>query len=147
MPAISTILMNSRLTANMDMFLNALNYARSTALNQSSNVVVCPFGVAKSTNCGTNWGSGWIVVTQPSSGVNMLLQSQQFSSTDPKLSSTSASVVFDPHGLITTPSNFTFCDSRGGTFARSIEVLATGYIQSGPTSGQAVWDNSTLACP
>ncbi|KTD40330.1 GspH/FimT family protein [Legionella parisiensis] len=146
-PSLSNLLMNNRQTAYTDMFVNALNYARNSALNGSMNVIVCPFGAAKSTTCGGNWSAGWIVATQPVVGTSTLLQSQQFSPSDPVLSGNVVSVVFDPHGVTTSPSNFKFCDSRGGTFARSIEVLATGYVQSGPTPGQAVWDNSALTCP
>lgn len=146
-PSFSNMLMNNRLTAYTDMFVNALNYARNNALNESMNVVVCPFGAAQSTLCGGTWSAGWIVVTQPTAGTSILLQSQQLTPSDPVLSGTVANVVFDPHGLTTTPSNFKFCDSRGGTFARSIEVLATGFIQFGATPGQAVWDNSALTCP
>lgn len=147
LPALSNLLMNNRITAYTDMFVNALNYARNNALNESMNMMVCPFGAAQSTVCGGNWGAGWIVVTQPTAGTSTLLQSQQLSPSDPVLSGNAANVVFDPHGLTTSPSNFKFCDSRGGTFARSIEVLATGFVQSGSTPGQAVWDNSALTCP
>ncbi len=146
-PALSSLLMNNRLIAKTDMFVNSLNYARNTALGESINVVVCPFGVAQSTTCGGSWSNGWIVITQPSVGTSTLLQSQQLFSVDPVLSGNVPSVVFDPHGLTTTSGNFKFCDSRGGAFARSIEVLATGFVQSGATPGQAVWDNSALTCP
>ncbi|KTC90716.1 GspH/FimT family protein [Fluoribacter dumoffii] len=147
LPALSNMLMNSRLTAYTDMLVNALNYARNNALNESMDVMVCPFGAVQSTTCGGNWGAGWIVVTKPSSGTSTLLQSQQLSVSDPVLSGNVGSVTFDSHGLTATPSNFKFCDSRGGTFARSIEVMSTGFVQSGDTPGQAVWDNSALACP
>lgn len=146
LPALSTMLMNNRLRANTDLFVNALNYARNTALNESMNVMVCPLGTLGSSHCGTSWDTGWIVVSQPASGTATVLQSQQLDSYDPTLSASVSSINFDPHGLTTTQGNFTFCDSRGSTFAHSIEVLPTGYIQSGSTPGQAVWDNSTLSC-
>ena len=147
LPALGTILMNNRLKASSDLFVNALNYARSTALSESVTVVVCPLSALNSSNCGTHWSSGWIVVTQPASGVNTLLQSQQSTSTDPTLSGTTTGIFFDPHGLSSTQSNFTFCDSRGSSFAQSVVVMVTGYIQSGSTPGQAVWDSSMLSCP
>lgn len=147
LPSLSTLFRNNRLITNTDMFVNALNYARSTSLNDSMTVMVCPFSVANSTTCGGSWASGWIVVTQPIGGTATLLQSQQFSSSDPKLLSNVSSVAFDSHGLTTAPSHFTFCDSRGGDYAYSVEVLATGFVQSGTTPGKAVWDNSALTCP
>ncbi|MCL9685323.1 GspH/FimT family pseudopilin [Legionella maioricensis] len=146
-PSFRTMILNNRLNANSESLVNALSYARSTALYQAMNVVVCPFGAANSTACGANWNSGWIVVTQPAAGVGTLLKSQQASPTDPLLTSNVASVVFDSHGIATTQSNFKLCDDRGGAFARSVEVLATGFVQSGNTPGQAVWDNSALTCP
>lgn len=146
-PALSTMLMNNRLHANTDLLINALNYARGTALNESMSVIVCPLGTLNATSCGNSWRAGWIVLTQPISGANTLLQSQQSTSSDPVLSANVTSILFDAHGLTTTQGNFIFCDSRGNTFAQSIEVLATGFIQSGSTAGQAVWDNSALSCP
>lgn len=146
-PAFRTTLMNSRLSANSNSLISALNFGRNKALYLSSNVIVCPFRSAGSTACGGNWSAGIIVVSLPASGANTLLLSQQFAPTDPTVSSTAASVTFDPHGLSTTQSNFKLCDSRGATFARSIQVLATGFVQIGPTPGQAVWDNSALTCP
>jgi type IV fimbrial biogenesis protein FimT len=146
-PSFNTMILNNRLTANSDSLVNALNYARSTALYQEINVVVCPLGSLGSSSCGANWSSGWIVVTQPASGINTLLKSQQYSSTDPVLTGSVDTVVFDSHGIATTQSNFKFCDTRGGAFAHSIEVLATGFVQAGTTPGQAIWDNSALTCP
>lgn len=147
MPSFREMLLNSRMSANADTFVNTLNYARSTALSQAVSVRVCPLGALNSITCGTNWSSGWIVVTQPTSGAGTLLKSQQTSSIDPTLSGTTTNVVFDPQGLATTQSNFTLCDTRGGTSARSISVLATGYVQTGATPGQAVWNNGAITCP
>lgn len=146
-PSFQTMILNSRLSSNVDTFVNALNYARSTALSQAMNVKVCPLSAPGSSTCGADWTTGWIVVTEPSSGVETLIKNQQSTSNDPKLSANVSSIIFDPHGLSTTQSNFTLCDSRGSTYARSIEVLATGYIQTGATPGQAVWNNGALACP
>ncbi|CEG58505.1 GspH/FimT family pseudopilin [Legionella fallonii] len=146
-PSFKSMMLNNRLIANTDSLVNALSYARSTALYQEISVVVCPLGSLNSTSCGGSWSSGWIVITQPASGTSTLLKSQQYSSNDPTLSSNVTSVTFDAHGIATTQSNFKLCDNRGGTFATSVEVLATGFVQLGNTPGQAVWDNSALACP
>lgn len=147
LPSFTNIVMNKRMTAAANNLVASLNYARNFALNQEINVQVCPLNALNSTTCGGNWNSGWIIVSLPTAGTSTLLQSQQFSSTAPVLSSTSANIVFDPHGISTTQSNFKLCDSRGGSFAQSVEVLATGFVQAGSTAGQAVWDNSALSCP
>lgn len=146
-PSFSTMLMNARVTATADALVNSLHYARGAALSQSMRVQVCPIGALNSINCGSDWSAGWIVVTMPTSGTAMLLKSEQTSSTGPSVSSSAGTVIFDAQGLATTQSNFTVCDSRGGSFARSVQVVATGFVQSGESAGQAVWNNGALSCP
>jgi type IV fimbrial biogenesis protein FimT len=152
MPSFSSMLMNNRLSAQANAFVNALNYARSNALTQNVNAQVCPLGAAGSVTCGANWGAGWIVATLPAAGTGVLLQSYQTGPHDPILSAvafngvTASAIVFDPRGLAATQSNFKICDSRGATYARSLQVIATGSVQQGPTPGQAIWGGA-LACP
>ncbi|HAT9045308.1 TPA: GspH/FimT family pseudopilin [Legionella pneumophila] len=146
-PSLRTMILNNRLTSNIDSLVSSLNYARGVALDRAVNVAVCPLGSPGSTACGANWSSGWIVVTQPVAGAPTLLKTHQTSVNDPVITSNVASVVFDPHGLSTTQSNFTMCDNRGNAFARSAMVLATGFVQSGSVPGQAVWNNGALNCP
>lgn len=147
-PAFRAMMLNNRLIASSDSLVNYLNHARNTSLNDAMNVMVCPIGALNSTTCGNNWTSGWIVVAQPSGKTAVLLKSQQNPAASPvTISSSAASVTFDPHGLAVSQSNFKFCDTRGGQFARSVMVLATGYVQSGATPGFAVWNNTALACP
>ncbi|WP_298623659.1 GspH/FimT family pseudopilin [uncultured Legionella sp.] len=146
-PSFWTMILNNRISTNADTLVNALNYARGTALTQAMNIKVCPVGSPGSTTCGTDWSNGWIVVAEPASGASTLLKCQQNSGNTPLVSASSTQVLFDRYGLSTTQSNFTLCDSRGSAFARSVEVLATGYVQSGTTPGQAVWNNGALSCP
>lgn len=150
-PSFSTMLGNNRLAARANSLLTALNFTRSSALAQNTPTQLCPIGAAGSSICGTNWRAGWIVTTLPAAGAAVLLQSQQSGPRDPSLSPvaingvTPASIVFDTRGLAATQSNFILCDARGSTFARSLQVLATGYAQLGPTPGQALWGGA-LTC-
>ncbi len=146
-PSFKTLLMNNRILAKADALTNALNYARNSALTQNMSVVACPFAAADSTACGTSWQNGWIIVTQPTTGAQILLLSYPNGTNDPVLSSATTSVTFDLRGITTTQANFKLCDDRGGAFARSVKVLPTGFVQSGDTMGSAVWDGSALACP
>ena len=153
LPSFKTMLMNNRVLAEEDAIANSLNYARNIALSQGINAVTCPIGTQGSSTCGANWANGWIVVSQPTAGGNVLLQSHVSGANDPVLSAVgiiggaATSVTFDPRGIATTQANFKVCDNRGGEFAQSVEVLPTGFIQSGSTMGTAVWDGSALACP
>lgn len=144
-PSFQAMWMNNSLTAQVGGLTMALNYARNTALSQAVNVQVCPIGAFNSTTCGANWGSGWMVVRDPG-GTPTLLQSRQSPSGNTVLSSTAASLVFDPRGLSATLSSFKVCDSRGAAFARSVQVFATGFIQAGVTPGQVAWGKTALSC-
>lgn len=145
-PSFSAMLMNNKLTAQGGGLTAGLNYARNTALSQSINVQFCPVGALNSTTCGTNWGSGWMVLRDPA-GTPTILQSRQAAAGNPVLSSTAASVTFDSRGLSTTPSSFKLCDSRGAAYARSVQVFATGFVQAGNTPGKVAYGTAALVCP
>lgn len=146
-PSFRTFILNNRLSTDVDSLVNALNYTRGIALTNNSNVLICPFNAANSTACGNNWSAGWIVVTQPTTGTGVLIKSQQNASTGPTIGANNNSITFNSRGLATSQTNFSFCDTRGGTYARSVEVMTTGYIQSGDTPGLAVWNNGAITCP
>jgi len=148
-PSFQTIFMNSKLSTLSDALFNSLSYARATALSEKTPVQVCPFLATNSTSCGTSWSLGWIVVTQPSTGASVLLQSYQALTTGPVLSSPNSvtAVSFSITGVASAQADFKLCDKRGSAYALSLMVMPTGFIQSGPTAGQAVWNGSTLTCP
>lgn len=147
LPSFQDMILNNRVLAQRNALTSSLNYARNTALSQNANVIACPYGGANSTTCGGNWQSGWIVVSQPVTGAPVLLFSNAAGPNDPTLSSTAGTVTFDTRGIATTQSNFKICDQRGGSFAQSVQVLPTGFVQSGATMGSAVWDGTGLGCP
>ena len=151
-PSFKNTLMNNRVLTQTDALINALSYARNTALSQNINVALCPAGAVGSTTCGISWQNGWIIVSQPAGGP-VLLQANVAGANDPVLSVVpiggvaAINVTFDPLGIATTQANFKSCDSRGASFARSVVVLPTGFIQSSSTMGIAAWDGSALTCP
>ena len=153
MPTFRDMLMNSRILTHKDALFNALNYARNTALKQNINMQTCPIGATGSTACGANWQAGWIIITQPPTGAPVLLQAYLAGPNDPQLSMvpiagvTPTAVTFDSRGLATTQANFKLCDNRGGSFAQSLVVLPTGFVQSASAIGTAAWDGSALTCP
>ncbi len=147
LPSFQTMILNNRILSQRNALTTSLNYARNTALSQNANVIACPYGGMNSTTCGGNWQSGWIVVSQPVVGAPILLFSNASGPNDPSISSTAATVTFDTRGIATTQSNFKICDQRGGAFAQSVQVLPSGFVQSGSTMGSAVWNGSGLACP
>ena len=145
-PSFQAMLMNNRLAAQVDALATGLSYARSIALSQSVRAQICPVGVFNSTTCGASWAAGWMVVSDPA-GTPVLRQSHQIVGGNPALSASATQVVFDARGLAGMLVSFKLCDSRGATFSRSVQVLATGLVQVGATPGQAAWGGAALSCP
>ncbi|MEO6920040.1 MAG: GspH/FimT family pseudopilin [Collimonas sp.] len=145
-PSFTSMLMNNRLSTQVSVLSGVMQYARSSALTQNINVQVCPFSTTGSITCGANWNSGWIVATKPAAGTGTLLKSYPVSSNAPTLSSATSTVLFDTRGLAVTQANFKFCDNRGASFARSLQVALTGSVILGPTPGTAIWGGA-LSCP
>lgn len=150
-PSFRSVLLNSRMSSQVDSLVTGLNYARNSALSGNVATTVCPVGAAGSTVCGADWGAGWMTVNSPA-GSPTTLQRFTVSAGRPVLStvvlsgSAPTQVTFDSRGMASTPVDFKLCDSRGSAFARAVSTLATGYVQAGPTPGQAVW-GAALVCP
>ncbi|GAC1408907.1 MAG: hypothetical protein NVSMB6_08370 [Burkholderiaceae bacterium] len=147
-PSFSAMIKQNRLSASVGALVNSLQFARSSALSQGVAVQLCPIGALGSGACGTDWQAGWIVTT----GTGPPLQSHEISPRDPVLAAvafngvTPPSVAFDTRGLAVTQANFKFCDTRGAAYARSVQVLLTGFVQAGPVAGAAIW-GGMLTCP
>jgi len=150
LPAFNGMVMNTKLRGQIDELSSMLNYARSTALSQASPVQVCPVGSPGSTTCGTNWATGWMVVTAPNAaGVNPVLLQSHTSPVTVTLNAQAglAGVVFDPHGLSTTAAHFAVCDSRGASYSRTLMVNATGFVQTAPSGNVTAWGSAATCTP
>jgi type IV fimbrial biogenesis protein FimT len=147
-PNFRTMLLNRRQASVADGLLNSLNYARNTALSTDQPVTICPLGTGAA--CGTSWSNGWIVGTQPASGASVILNTTALSTGGPTLKTAggSAAVSFNGRGLATGQDVFVICDSRGTSYAQSVQVYATGFIQASPARGGTAPDGTTsISCP
>jgi len=150
-PAFQGMVLNNRLSGLTDGLVSGLNFARGSALKTAVPVLVCPIGATGSTRCGADWRLGWMVIADPIASPAVLQRSTAPVSA-PTLVATTAdgtplpSVSFDARGLAGTTARFTVCDPRGAAYARSVQTVATGSVQSGPVPGQAAWGGA-LTCP
>lgn len=150
-PAFSTLLQNERLTAQKDAFVGALRFARSMALSRNAETEVCPLLSSGSTVCGSSWTNGWVVVLNPGGSATTvppltLLQSTRVAPSGPvvETSSSVTPITFDSRGLATSPAEFVICDSRGSSYADSVWIWATGFIETGSVPGTAAWGGATV---
>ena len=98
---------SSRITSEINGLLGDMQYARSEAIKQGQNVVVCVSTTG--TDCATgntNWNQGWIVFVDaanpPTTGGNaaLVLRTQPaFSSSDTLTDGVTSNVLFDREGL------------------------------------------------
>lgn len=97
---------SSRISGEINGLLGDMQYARSEAIKQGQNVVVCVSTSGTNCTAGTSWDRGWIVFVDPTNshdtGGNaaLILRAQAaFTSTDTLTDATTSSVSFDREGL------------------------------------------------
>ena len=139
-PSIRVYLQNSRLTTNINTLVSHLAFARSEAITQSQQVVLC--ASTNGVSCaGNNWASGWIVFSDLNADgavnnpADTVLRVQQPLGNNNTLTSANiaAQVIYDNRGFTSTPAGtFSLCDDRGAVDinnVRSIAISNTGRVR------------------
>jgi len=165
-PGMVTMVQNGRESAQVSSLIYSLDLARSEAIKRDSWVQVCATSDGKTCDPNaTTWNNGWLVVNAPSqtaaypallvmpalAGGNTLTASQKTGG-GAVVSSVPAVVQFEGNGTLSSvlPMTVTFqlCDSRGGSFARSVSVKQLGRVVASPNIGYSVEPPYTaLTCP
>lgn len=153
-PSFTRLLANSRQTSATNSLLNALEYARNSALRGGQSVMVCPIANPTDTSCSADWNTGWGVISAPAGGSSVLLVSGGLGARGVSVTASGGAVplVFTARGLVTGlplatgKDLFIFCDNRGSAYAHSLVVNAGGYIQTSQTPGSDP-DGTALVCP
>lgn len=145
-PGFQKMIKDGRIRAEVYAIRAALNTARSEALTQRQNVVVCPGTAA--TGCGTataDWTDGFIAFvdtnrdnayTPPTNvdGDNIIVAHSEDSPDSIKiwLASTAgdAFIRFTAQGYTGTTASLEVCDDRELTDARGLTISAIGYISA-----------------
>jgi type IV fimbrial biogenesis protein FimT len=148
-PAFSTFIQNTRLTTATNSLVLSLNLARSEALKRDipTGVTVCASTDTLTCN-GANWTSGWIVIDTSGSATAGVLQGVPSIGTNTTISEAAGQLtsVFQSNGTVTAAASFTICDSRGASFAHSVDLGPTGRVVTSTTPGLTV-NGAALVCP
>jgi type IV fimbrial biogenesis protein FimT len=147
-PAFNSFVLNDRDIAQANSLVASFNYARSEAIKRDlqGGIMVCP-SVNATTCGGANWAGGWIVVDTlgdpPLQTVPALAGSNTLTVTG-----SATGITFQSSGLVTPSAltSITLCDIRGATYAREVEINATGRVIASQTPGQTV-AGAALTCP
>lgn len=127
-PNMSTFVVSNRLTTQANEFIADINFARSEAIKQASNVGVCASSTG--TSCTGNWQQGWIIFLDITplgwtSGDSVIRTHESLSGSNTL--SGSQTIVFGKSGLLAlapATSNYTLCNSQSGK-SRVINIAPT----------------------
>lgn len=146
-PAMQTFILDQRLTTQANDFIADLNLARSEAIRQANNVVICKQGGSVSAPaCSTTaaWGTGWVVFVDADSNgalasnesILRIRESLDGGNTLNAISGTN-SIVFASTGMTTLGAGneiaMRLCDSRGVSRAVTVWVNFTGRARTDRT--------------
>jgi type IV fimbrial biogenesis protein FimT len=147
-PAFNSFVLNDRDIGQINSLVASFNYARNEAIKlNNGGVQVCTSVDGLNCNGGTAWNQGWIVVeTLPNAGAPTVLQYVPAFGGANTVKTAQTGVTFSSTGLVNAAAAIQICDSRGGAFARDVEVNATGRIASSTKPGYSV-SNAPLSCP
>ncbi len=152
LPSFQSAVLESRQKSSVFSLAGGLAYARSEAIKRSSRVSVC--ARSSNTTCGTNWDNGWIVYVDngPNPGVIDTTETvlKVTSSLPIGLKITNSAIVqgasdaiqrpyvrFGPRGLSNWRGSgtFTFCDERGTSSARAVNLSMSGDVRPARADG------------
>lgn len=132
LPSFITTIRDNRMAAQTNELLAAVNLARSEAAKRQAEVRVCAGGPA----CDGAWGEGWVVY-DPGRGEIV----RSWAAPDAALSLASvpggSMIAFNSRGWVDARRSLVFCDARGATAARALNIAATGRVALARREGGA----------
>lgn len=139
-PNMGSFLDSNRRAANINIFVSAMNLARSEAVKRNNDVSLCTRNDA-GTDCDAakNWENGWLVFVDDGTkgdvdGSDIILRVydpvfKRETPLDVSFRETEANIKFITYqykGNVNTPATFKRCDDRGLSQARAIIVALSG---------------------
>lgn len=155
-PSFTATIQDNRLVTQVNELQASLGLARSEAIKQNDNVIICSINAG---SCGGNWATNWIVFVDLDadgdfSAGDATLRVHGAITAGNTLTSTQNTVNYTGTGLsrANVTSTFRFCDARGATSARAVIINTTGRpglaIDSPPADGTVNGgDGNNLVCP
>lgn len=140
LPSFTTLIKDRRLQGHQEAFLGALVEARSTALARQRRTVLCASadGASCAASGSENWSSGWIVFVDNDAdlvrdnGEELVLvggAAPPSVTLDTTLSTALTPLSFDSMGHSAASRQFVWCDDRGTSKCRNLNVMVTGMIR------------------
>lgn len=153
-PNMQTFLIKNRITAEINGVSGIIQYARHLAIDEQTNVVVCPS--ADFDGCGTNWNNPKIVFIDAnadgnrSSGEDLLVTTSKASDST-KITGPNTNIHFNGSGAASQSFSIQICPSNGDeTYARALSVSLQGRVKVSSDADDdgthEDMDGATLTC-
>jgi type IV fimbrial biogenesis protein FimT len=133
-----SITVGYRISGEINGLLGDVQYARSEAIKQGQNVVICVSTTGVDCAAGnTNWNQGWIVFVDPTGGKTtnnngalVLRQQAAFTSTDTLTDGATSNLSFDREGLAVGTATVLLLhnSTNDATKTRCLEVTNIGGV-------------------
>jgi len=135
-PSLGAFIHNQQLRSENQRLHIDLLYARSMALNQGQQVVICAASDADSCADKPNWEQGWIIFIDSNNDREYQPQEQRLriasamNSLQARSSIYRRKIRFYPDGsAVGSAARITICDSRGRKHARALVIANSGRIR------------------
>lgn len=153
-PGFQDFIRNNRRAAEVNNLVSTLQIARNESVTRNRRVGVCPTSNGTSCSASTNWETGWIVYVDEGGTEGSRDAGEEILRFADGPEGMTVRVEFKalnylPNGRIrtypdaNTPGNFTFCDGRGASQARVVQLGISGR----PATESTKIDGSAPTCP
>lgn len=141
-PSMTTFIQNNRLRSQVNDLVLDLNFARSEATKQKLNIGICPGTVGGGCDATLSWQSGRLVFLDAdnsnswNAGDTLLRVRGALEGNNTLANKTTGGkiIIFGSNGNVTNPGTgdgtYAFCDKRGASYGRGVELLNTGRVRS-----------------
>lgn len=144
-PAMGDFIQNQRLRSDSGRLHMDLLYARSMAINQGQQIIICPSSDGSACHSEPNWELGWFVFID-SNNDRAYQQTEQLLRIATAMETLSASssihrrnIRFFPDGSAAgSAATITICDPRGIKFARALIIANSGRVRQILHSDQSI---------
>jgi len=145
-PAFNNFVLNDRDLGQINALVASFTYARSEAIKRNEGGIrICPS--VDGMRCGgAAWAKGWIVVDTIGGPPLQYVPAFAGSNTLMPGDTSTTGVTFSSTGLVSTAIRINVCDPRGASYARDVEITATGRIAASRTPGHSI-AGAPLSCP
>lgn len=158
-PGLQEFVRNNRRATELNNLVSTLQVARSEAVARNQRIGICPSTAPASATAtcsgNTTWETGWIVFVDADvdgtrdNGEEILRVAE--GPANMTVRAELQAIAYRPNGRVrtypnpdnNTPGNFMFCDARGASSARVVQLPVTGR----PQSAYKKIDGSNPSCP